>query len=314
MTNTIDQLARQLLTGEDKAFTIYSHKRPDGDTIGSAYALALALQALGCRTQNLCSDAIPDVYRRLTDQVPAEAVEGAAGFSVDASTPERLGTYADAPIRYCIDHHEGNTIEAAYKYVDPGASSCAQLVYALIVRLGVEVTPLMAELLYTGLATDTNGFRTVSTNYDSLQTAAELVRCGADPAAIAKRHFGTKSRKRMDAEQAIIDSFRYTHDGQILSAVLDYETRTRIGIDPNALEGINALVDQVEGVRFGIVVREYAPKKCRISVRAAEGLRADLVCAQFGGGGHRNAAGGEAAGDAETVRALVEAACEKELG
>ena len=314
MANTIEQLAAQLLTGGDKAFTIYCHKRPDGDTIGSAHALALALQALGCRTQILCSDAIPDIYRVLTDQVPMEAADGAAGFSVDASTPDRLGSYADAPLRYCIDHHEGNTIEAPYKYVDPGASSCAQLVYELILRLGVAVTPLMASLLYTGLLTDTNGFRSVSTNCDSLQTAAELVRAGADPAAIAKRHFGTKSRKRMDAERAIIDSFRYTHGGQILSAVLDYETRTRIGIDSNMLEGINALVEQVEGVLFGIVVREYAPGKCRISVRSAAGHRADRVCAQFGGGGHWNAAGGEAVGDAETVRAMVEAACAAELG
>ena len=116
---------------------IYFHKKPDGDAVGAAYGLALGLQARGIPCELRCSDPVPAAYRWMTDQVPARELDQAAEIVVDTAAPGRLGRYKDQPMDLCIDHHEGNTIQAAYKYVVPEASSCSELVFWLLRDMGL---------------------------------------------------------------------------------------------------------------------------------------------------------------------------------
>lgn len=167
---------------------IYFHKKPDGDAVGAAYGLALGLQAHGIPCELRCSDPVPAAYRWMTDQVPTCALEQPTEIAVDTAAPGRLGRYKDQPIDLCIDHHEGNTIQAAYKYVVPEASSCSELVFWLLRDMGTVITPEIASLLYTGLVTDTSAFRSRSTNAASLKAAAELASCGAPVARLPAVH------------------------------------------------------------------------------------------------------------------------------
>ena len=292
---------------------IYFHKKPDGDAVGAAYGLALGLQAHGIPCELRCSDPVPAAYRWMTDQVPTCALEQPTEIAVDTAAPGRLGRYKDQPIDLCIDHHEGNTIQAAYKYVVPEASSCSELVFWLLRDMGTVITPEIASLRYTGLVTDTSAFRSRSTNAASLQAAAELASCGAPVARLARQYTLYKTPQRMEIERVLTNSFHYTCGGRILGCFFSYPDMVRIHTNDSELEGLNVIVEQVEGVEIGIVVRETAPNHCRVSVRTGSAYDAAAICARLGGGGHAHAAGCELEGKPADVLTRVEAVCAQQI-
>ncbi len=290
------------------AYRIYFHKTPDGDAVMSAYALALALRSIGIPCEPLCCDPVPDNYRDLTEQLSFAPQPGAPAIAVDTASAKRLGSYADEHITLCIDHHE-NQMEADFRYVVPEASSCAELIYRLIRAMGLTVTQQLADLLYTGLVTDTQCFRTYSTNAASLEAAATLARDGADIVRIARRHALEKTPERIAVEQILMNSFHYTCGGRVLGCMFTHDDMRRLGTEDARMEGLNLVVDQVRGPEIGIVVRETHPMHCRVSVRTYTGLNAAAICGRFGGGGHADRAGAEIdAGPAAALRLFEEAA------
>ena len=287
---------------------IYYHKTPDGDAIGSAHALGLALQSQGVRCELFCEDQVPDRYHFLTDKFKSDKTENAALIALDSSSISRLGNYSDA-YDFCIDHHENNTIPAEYKYVDETSSSCSEIIYHLLVLMGIPVTKPVADLLYAGLVTDTSCFRTDSTNADSLLTAAELARCGADVTKIGRVFTMKKTRARIELESVLMNNFRYSCGGKALGCFYTYNDLKHAGTTDLELEGIGAVVDQVEGIDVGFIVREKKPGLCRVSVRTYGKCDASKICREFGGGGHADRAGGNIKGKPEDVMDIVESAC-----
>ena len=312
----IDKTQLQSIAAEMKkvrAANIYYHKSPDGDAIGSAHALALGLRSLGAKCRLYCVDPIPQKYRFLTDKVEQEELEDPVLISVDSASPSRLGKYGDQQFDFCIDHHENNSIPADCKYVDDRSSSCAEIIYRLLVEMDVKITNQMADLLYVGLITDTSCFRTESTNSGSLRTAAELAECGADIVNLGKRFCLKKSPARIQIESILMDNFHYTCNGKVLGCFFSYDDLIRVGTTDSELEGLNGVIDQVEGIDIGIVIRETKPGKCRISVRTAAPYNAAKICTEFGGAGHADRAGGNLDGKPKEVLALVEEICRRQI-
>ena len=307
--STLEDIADFLEDNDD--YCIYYHKNPDGDAIGSAYALAMALKAMKKNVNILCDSPVPAPYHYLTDRygTDREIRSRTINISVDSAAPARLGRYSDAKITVCIDHHNVNTIEAKYKYVAPKACSCAEIIYELIRIIGVPISALMADFLYVGVCTDSMCFRSEAVNSDTLRTAYELSMCHADVVSIARRFYVTRTEKRIKIENRLTGSFKLHAGGKILSSVLTNDDYNELDITPDDTEGINDLVETVEGVKIGIVVRERTKGRCRISVRSMCRVGADRICAALGGGGHSNAAGAELDGSAEEVlRTVVETA------
>lgn len=290
---------------------VFYHVKPDGDAIGSAHALALALQSIGANCQTVCSDPVPDIYMPLVGQVPVQIVnpECCINISVDCAKPQRLGKYQDEHIDICIDHHENNSIQAATKYVVDGSVSCAELIYEIILAMGVPVTPLMADLLYTGVLTDASCFRSVNTRPETLMHAAQIAAHGAHVADIGRRHFLKKSPGRIKIEQILQNHFHYSCNGRILGSVLTMQDYQDAGIGDDETEGLNEIMDQADGTDMAIVIRETRPHGCRVSVRANSPYSAVPVCAGFGGGGHDHAAGCTITGNPGEVLTRVEEAC-----
>lgn len=290
MEITLQEMALKLK--EYSSYKIFYHKKPDGDAVMSAFSLALALQSIGIPCEPVCCDPIPDTYFDLVGGLSFPRLEDYTAIAVDSANEKRLGKYAEETITLCIDHHK-NTLEASYKYVVPEASSCAEVIYKLICEMGITVTHQLANLLYTGLITDTQCFRTISTNSASLETAVSLAHAGADIVKIARRFALEKTQERIAIEQVLLNSFHYTCDNKVLSCMFTFDDMQRIGVDDSNLEGLNLIVDQVRGLDIGIVVRETKPGHCRISVRTYTGLNAAEICGSFGGGGHADRAGGD---------------------
>ena len=308
MDLTLQEMAAKLR--EYPSYRIYFHKTPDGDAVMSAYALALALKSIGIPCEPVCSDPIPEAYQDTVAEMPFEPLDTFTAIAVDSSDAKRLGKYQDEKITLCIDHHE-NKLEADYQYVVPTASSCCELIYKLIREMNIPVTKQLANLLYSGLVTDTMCFRTHATNPASLDAAASLARDGADIVRIARRYALEKTPERIAIEQVLLDSFHYTCDHQILGCMFTYDDLCRIGADDSQLEGLNLIVDQVRGLAIGIVVRETRPNHCRVSVRTYTGLNAIKICEKFNGGGHADRGGCELeTNPAEALRMVEEAAGE----
>lgn len=285
MKETIDQFRNA------DGCRIFYHIKPDGDAVCSAFSLALALNALSKKCQLFCEDPVPEIYRDLIDPVKTEIVENGLNISVDAASPARLGIYRDVPMDICIDHHDGNTIPASIRLVEPHTSSCSEIIFHIIREMGVPITKQIADLLYTGLLSDSSCFRSVSTNPATLENAAGIAACGADIVEIARRHFLFKSRKRIRMENALRSSFHFTGDGHILGSMLRNTDYQSIGFDDSETEGLNELVDQCEEADMAIVVRECDPGYCTVSVRSRDPFSALEVCRELGGGGHTERAG-----------------------
>lgn len=295
----------------DTAFRIFFHKRPDGDAIGSAYALALCLYSLGADTETVCSDPVPQRFHELTK--PAEEIlslphgkkEHVVNIAVDTGSASRLGKYSDVKIDICIDHHVTNYINnpehlpAALRLVEPEESSCAEIIFKLFGLMNVKMSVLEADLIYTGLITDASCFRARCTRRESLITAAAVSEINEEHIVdIARKHFMRKRPAQIKMETAAYSRMRFSEDESVLGTYVTYNDYRECGIEDCDLEGFNDAIDQIcrpdgKGVPVHVIVRELKPSFCRVSVTARLPVNAARICRGLGGGGHDNAAGCE---------------------
>lgn len=290
-TVTLAQAAAFLRGAEDVC--ILAHASPDGDTLGSSHALCLALRALGKRAVVSCSDPIPQRFAFLT--VPAgPAFTSQTVVSTDVADPKLLGAPNEAlkdRVALCIDHHPSNTFYAARTLLCPTASSACEIIADVLDELRVEITPDIADRIYTGLATDTGCFRFGNTEAKTLRLAARLLEAGARTAQINKWMFDTVSRARLAAEQLVLQALEYHADGRVALVAITRAMREQTGVEEADVEGFASLTAQVEGVLVGITIREKDDGSFKLSLRTNEGMDASAICAHFGGGGHKAAAG-----------------------
>ena len=310
ITVTKKEAAELLLSHDD--IIVLMHRSPDGDAVGSAYALCAALRSLGKRAQPLCSDPIPKKYSYLTDALPEQKFEPRYIVSVDLAAPqlfgEKLSVYADK-VDLCIDHHGSNTGFAKAGFVDAGAGACAQILPEIIEGMGAELDPYMADGIFTGISTDTGCFVFSNAKADSFRIAADMIDKGARSAMINRLMFDTKSKGRLELERMALESLAYFCDGRIAVITLTLEMMEKSGAEESDTEGIASIPRQIEGVQVGVTIKEKEKGYFRMSVRTTDDVDASKICARLGGGGHRAASGCSFHGGADEARdAIIQAA------
>lgn len=308
---TVKEFAEKLKAYQE--FQIIYHIRPDGDCIGSSFALALALKSLGKKCAVTGEYPVPEIHKSMTDKIPADYLQDSVYIAVDSCSPDRIGSYQNKKFTFCIDHHRNNSILAEYKYIEEDCGACSEIILKIIKALGVAVTKEMADLLYTALVTDTMCFRTSDTNQQSFETAAELAKYGAAIYEIGRKNMFVKSPQRMKIENILRNSFHFTCDNQILTGMITLDNLKEADILDSALEGINSLVDQVEGVKIGVTVRELPDGTTRCSMRTNGDIYANEICEALGGGGHSHAAACILNTDVYSAREKIEQHCAKWL-
>ena len=293
-TLTIPRTA-ELLGGMDNIL-ILTHRRPDGDTIGCACALCLGLQSLGKTAWVLPNEDAHGLFTPYFEGVlaPADFVP-AHIVAVDTASPGMLPESAAAlkdRIALCIDHHGSNEGYAHATYVDSASAACGEIIYEVLTALGVSLTPRMAMLLYMAIATDTGCFVYSNTTPRTHRICAALMETGFDVSWVNKRHFRTKSYKRMLVESRLVREMELAQNGTIAFAFVTQALMEELQTSEQDLEDISAFIGQLEGTDHSVTVRELRPGECKISLRTDERkLNASQVCAQYGGGGHAAAAG-----------------------
>lgn len=293
-------------------FLILTHLRPDGDTIGCAAGLCLALRQVGKTAYVLRN---PEATSLFTPYL--EGLSDPEGWapdtvvSVDMAAkslfPDNALPYLDR-VDLAIDHHPSQEFFARETCLDAGRAACGELIFE-IVRQFSSVTPEIATPLYVAVSTDCGCFVYGNTTADTHRVAAELMDCGIPAAQLNKRHFRTKSFKRMRLESAILSTLELHSDGAIAIAAIPLELMASLDATERDAEDIAALVGQLEGVKTGVTIRELAPGTCKLSVRTdPSDLNASQVCALLGGGGHAAASGATVEGSVDEAKAAVLAA------
>ncbi len=289
---TLESAAKTLLS-KDKIL-ILTHRSPDGDTIGSGYALAMALRKLGKNVKVDCTDPFPEKYSYFTDKLEKLEFDEEFVVSVDVADTkllgEKLSDYADK-IDLCIDHHGSNTKFAKEYYVESSAAAAAQVIAKLIKFMNVEFDKDIANAIYTGITTDTGCFRYTNVTAETHRIAADMIDCGAESGMINRLMFETKSRSRLEIERRVMDSMQFYLDGKCAIAYATIDMMKESGAVDSDMEGVASLPRQIEGVMAGITLREKNNGKFKVSVRTTDELDASAICANFGGGGHKAAAG-----------------------
>lgn len=274
---------------------ILCHAHPDGDTLGSGYALCRALLAMGKHAAVLCEDPVPRMFAFLCDGMPQADFEPDYVVAVDVATlklmGERVGAKYGNRVDLCIDHHFTNSGYAESLLLDDTAAAASEIIYALLQILGVSITPIIAECLYVGVSTDTGCFRYSNVTSRTLRIAADMLDLGADTARINREVFETKSRPFARLERMALNSVE-TFFGGLYATVTVMQTMFReSGAGEDEFDKIAAIPRQIEGVLVGASIREQKDGTFKVSVRTNPPMNAAEIAAQLGGGGHPGAAG-----------------------
>lgn len=312
MDISIKEIAEKLMEYDE--YRIVYHIRPDGDCIGSAFALALALQSVGKKCDVAGQDEIPRGHRYMTDKVKLDKLENPVYIAVDSATDYRVGTFANNHFTFCIDHHKNTFTSADFRYVEQDCGACSEIIFKLIKAMNVNITKQIADFLYTALVTDTMCFRTLDTSVQSFETAAELTKLGADIYRIGRRNAFIKSEGRRKIERILYDSLHFTCDNKIVTGIITLNDLKSAGILDSDLENINSMVEEIEGIYIGVTIRELPNGKMRCSVRTNNSdILANKICGVYGGGGHDHAACCEIDASPFEAREIIEKTCKEFL-
>ena len=291
---TVQETASRLLELDN--ILILTHRRPDGDTVGCAAALCLALRQKGKTAHVLFNEDAHGLFDPYFEGVLApEGFRPDAVVAVDAAAPGMLpdsAAHLKDRVDLCIDHHGSNEGYARATCVDPAAAACGEVLYKIFLEMDVTITQPMAMLLYMAIATDTGCFVYSNTTPETHRIAASLMETGFDTQWVNKRHFRVKSLKRMQIESRLIQDMDLEQNGSLVFAYVTLDLIHELQATEEDLEDISSFIGLLEGVDNAVTVRQLKPEECKISLRTdGKTLNASAVCAHFGGGGHPAAAG-----------------------
>lgn len=292
----IDVKECALLLKEFDNYLILTHRNPDGDTLGSAFALKRTLDKMGKKSFVKCVDPMHHKYSYLWNGVDNNDFAFDKIIAVDVADKKLLGEsfekeYGDN-IWLCIDHHLSNR-EYAENLLLEDKAAAAVVIYEVICELGVEITPEIASCVYTGLATDTGCFMFSNTTPTVHRIAAEVMEKGADYVNINRLMFETKSLSYLRLEQMAVSSIESYFDGKCAIMTITRKMFEESGSSSTECDGIAALPRKIEGVKIGITIRERHNGSYKVSLRTVEPYDAAKICGKLGGGGHHAAAGCE---------------------
>jgi len=301
-------------------FLVASHYNPDGDAVGAVAAMAWLLHGLGKQFTLYNRTGLPrtldwvDLPGPLSTEPPRGAYDAVVILDcgdLDRVGPELIPTL-DAKTIVNIDHHLGNPLFGAVNWVDPDYSSAGEMVADVARELGVALTGGLAQAVYLSIVTDTGYFSYSNTGPRALDTAAELLRLGLDTAALNANIQNQWSLDRIHLWSESLGRAKLNCDGQLGLIRIMTDDLIRTGTTVEDCEGLINFVARVRGVRVAVSLREH-PGMVKFSLRSNGTFNVQAIAAEFGGGGHRNAAGGHIPGDVEHAESVLVAACARHL-
>ena len=307
MKNLTRSETAKILLAHDN-YTIITHRRPDGDTLGSSAVLCMGLRQLGKTAHILENPEITPKYTHLHKGLTKSAAEeGDFIVTVDVASPGMLPEACkDLAFDLRIDHHGSATSFTPVELVEPEAAACGEIVYGVLMAMGAELDIPMANALYTAVSTDTGCFRYANTTANTFAVAAACAKAGAEVFNINQALFETNSLARLKVQSYMLQNAIFLQDGKIAVCALPKAVEQECGANEDDLDNISGFPRTIEGVKLAVTIREEGTERVKMSVRAVPGQDASALCAKFGGGGHKGAAGASMALPMdEAVKAVI---------
>ena len=288
------------LIREARTIAVCSHINPDGDTLGCAAAMRLALLKLGKNVSLFCDGKVPDQLAFLPgiDQMHTPSDEGGLYdlmLAVDVSDERRLGLCAGliAKSRHTaqIDHHPTNPLFMEVNSVDGEAPAACILVREQLASLGIAIDREIAVCLYTGISTDTGNFSFASTNTACFEIMSELMATRFPLAKLNRILFRERAKPQVLLIGRALNSIRYYENGQIAVMKLTRQDFRECGASNEHADTVVNFGLDTAGTRMALLAREDEDGTVKLSLRAKEPDSVSDVAQFFGGGGHPQAAG-----------------------
>jgi phosphoesterase RecJ-like protein len=293
-----------------QSFVLSSHARPDGDAIGSQLAMALALRALGKDVRVVNRDPAPPplmAFAGVPDIEIAAKVDGDfdAAIIMECGDLARTGVEGlDRGFVINIDHHPGNTGYGQLNWFDPAAAACGEMVFDLVVGLGVPLTAEIATHVYVAILTDTGSFHFSSISPRTFDICRGLLEAGVDPVGVARSVYDSGTMARLKLSGALLSGMQIDPTGRIALLYLDHEIARAAG---GTYEDTDGLINEpltVKEVQAVVFFKHVQGDEYRVSMRSKGVIDVNAVAKEFGGGGHKNAAGCTAVGRIDALRQL----------
>ncbi len=277
--------------------TIAGHVRPDGDCLGSGLGLLHVVEAHGKTARFFTPGPLPKAFSFMPgfDRVETSPPDWEPDLAiyVDSADADRVleGWYPQGVTVINIDHHISNPGFADLNWVDSTSAAAAEMIYRLNLALGRPLSEAAAVCLYTGLMTDTGGFRFSNTTAGVLEIAGKLAGAGAQPGAIAEAVFDSRPASMVRLGSAVMGATAYELGGQFAWSSITQKRMAELGAEGLEPEGFSNELRGIEGVEVGILFSETPEGYLRVGLRGRGKVNLSELAVLLGGGGHRNASG-----------------------
>jgi len=307
------------------AFVLLSHVRPDGDAIGSQLGLGFALLAAGKSVRMFNEDGLPESLEFLRgseriERPPAEPVEAEVVIALDTATRPRLGAgclhaVANVTLWLNIDHHISNPRYGDVNLIDATSPATGEILYELILALGLPLPEESRDALYVAVSTDTGSFQYPSTTAKTYDMAADLIRRGLDVGTLNSNTYDNHPYRRLELLRALLNTLERTPDGLVAHWTLRESVRRELALCAADSEGLIDVIRAIRGVQVAVFFEELPDGTTRISMRSKD-RRYDVcqIATEFGGGGHCLAAGIRMHQPLDAAKARVLAAIQHRIG
>jgi phosphoesterase RecJ-like protein len=320
MTTTRPEIARIVeAVRARQRFVLSSHSRPDGDSIGSQLAMAYALREMGKQAIAVNADPAPPplmAFPGVPEIRIAPQVDGDFDAAIVMECGDLKRTGVSGLERFFvinIDHHPGNTGYGQINWFDPSAAACAELVYDLVGALGVPLTKEIATHVYLAILTDTGSFHYSGISPRTFQICRECLEAGVDPVLVARSVYDSNNMGRLKLFGAVLGAMQIDQTGRIAIVYVDHEMARIAGGTYEDTEGLVNLPLTVKEIEAVIFFKQEKGDEYRISLRSKGDIDIGSIAKEYGGGGHKNAAGLTVSGPIEELQRTLVAKIERAI-
>ena len=280
-----------------RRFVISSHARPDGDSIGSQLAMAFALRRLGKEVRVINKDRAAGPllsFPGVPEIEIGEEVEGDfdAAIIMECGDLGRTGVVGlSRHFVINIDHHPGNSAYGQINWFDSSAAACGEMVFELVLALGVPLTLEIATHVYLAILTDTGSFHYSSISPRTFDICRRTLEAGVDPVMVARNVYDSNNMGRLKLFGSVLGAMQLDRSGRIAIVYLDHEMAREAGGTYEDTEGLINLPLTVKEIQAVVFFKQLEGDEYRVSMRSKGEIDIGSVAKEFGGGGHKNAAG-----------------------
>ncbi|GGK13406.1 phosphoesterase RecJ-like protein [Caldalkalibacillus thermarum] len=284
-------------------FLVISHVNPDGDATGSVLAVAHLLRHLGKSFTLVNEGPSPQRFSFLKGfdgiiNLAEQPVNHRFRYviAVDVADEERFGDighlFAENVELLNIDHHPTNTCFGQVNVIYPEAASTTEILYDLCcLHFRQALNQDLAEALYTGLLTDTGGFRYSNTTHKVMEMAADLLKFNLEPAKIAQHSLETITMGHVRILKIALDTLTFAYEQQVALMAVSLDAIKQAQAERDDIDGLVGYPSKIAGVKVGVLLKEMKEGEVKVSLRSKDTVNVAEIAQAFGGGGHAKAAG-----------------------